>query len=74
MSDTESAVPTALGPATLSTPCKMYRCAPNLRWVKSPPNIFQFASFAPPPNTLQQAWVCDADGSVEWRDVPLVDQ
>jgi len=41
---------------------QVYRCAPNLRW---------HIDISKSHMTLQQAWVCNETGDVQWRDLEV---
>ena len=54
-------------------PFRTLQASPQLRWEqRSVGCIGADGTYLPPYTVLQQAWVCQEDGSVEWRDVPTV--
>lgn len=54
-------------------PVRTLQASPQLRWEqRSFGGVCADGTYVPPYTVLQQAWVCQEDGSVEWRDVPTV--
>ncbi len=58
-----------------STIPHFYHCTPNLRWRIADRDYLADLMqpvFAKTPLTLQQLWVCDHTGDMQWRDVEVV--